>query len=345
MFGSYHGAFRSGLTLVTENALEDVWQYVRRYVGSEYTNDMYAETEARGVLSVKDAVDYALPRFRQACEFRESARDLSLVTRPLPLYYSLLNLTRAFYVMKTGMLADRSHGLSDSGTDGLLEARASTHKNGGTFRELCALLGWKDDIPSTFTLKDCLSQVPEICWQFNSPTRGMSLCVPVVADIYTSKLQLTFNGDYLAADGFQDYWHVAFPGLGQGITDVSNPAQPKLLLDIGLTGSTFLDQQDQIIAYCQRHLTDDVVVSHGRNFYLTRHRGGVPHLKREAAYFGAMFILGSIARYQPERLLAVESAGSETAWFLSKFLTAAERFYPQFMISLFQDERLYYIYP
>lgn len=92
MFGSYHGAFRRGKTLVTENALEDVWQYIRRFVGREYATDMYTWAGVDGVLPVQDAIHYALPRFRQACEFRDSARGLSLVTRPLPLYYSPYSL-------------------------------------------------------------------------------------------------------------------------------------------------------------------------------------------------------------------------------------------------------------
>lgn len=345
MFGSYHGAFRRGQTLVTENALEDIWQYVRRYIGSEYATDIYAGAGIDNMLSVQDAIHYALPRFRQACEFRDSARGLSLITKPLPLYYSLLNLTRAFYTMKTGMAAGRSHGLKSGDTEGLLESSASVNKTAGTFRELCTLLGWNDQIPSAFTLKDCLSQIPEICWQFNSPTRGTSLCVPIMADIFASNMQLTFNGDYVSAGEFQEHWNDAFPGLGPGKADIGNPTQPKLSLDIGLAGLNFVDQQDKIIAYCQKHLMDDVVVSHGRNFYLTRRHTGIPYLRREAAYFGAMFILGSIARYQPERLLSLEMEGSETAWFLGKFLAAAERFFPQFMISLFKDERLYYIYP
>jgi hypothetical protein len=42
-----------------------------------------------------------------------------------------------------------------------------------------------------------------------------------------------------------------------------------------------------------------------------------------------MFILGSIVRYQPELILPVSGSDSETGWLLRRFLSQAERFYPQ----------------
>jgi hypothetical protein len=46
-----------------------------------------------------------------------------------------------------------------------------------------------------------------------------------------------------------------------------------------------------------------------------------------------MFILGSLVRYQPEIILAAAGTESELGWFLGRFIRAAERFYPQLVLS------------
>lgn len=344
----YMGTYKHGAHYQTEDALDYVWDQIRRHSSREYLDGAYRM--AGTGLTKAEVIDYCLPRFRQACEFRASSRGLSLVTKPLPLYYALLNMTRAFVVLRDEAEPSSSHGLRDSKekVDDLLSYSVLVTK-GGTFGALWHLLGNAGEFPERLTLKDCLSQIPEILWQFNSPWRGMSLCVPVTAGVrYPGYGELTFAGEYLPDNSFSENWKSWFPDLATcaGECNLSNPGKPQFLTAEQLVfRQDHNADQDRVIAFARTYLTDDIMSMNNKRFFLTLRRQGVPPLRREAAYLGAMFILGSIVRYDPESLLKAAEPDAEVAWFLESFLKAAERFYPQLMLSLARGERLYLTYP
>ena len=65
----------------TENPLETVWSYIERVAASD-------SLATRGGLTSEHAL-FAAVRTRQAVEFRNASGATTLVTRPLPLYYSV----------------------------------------------------------------------------------------------------------------------------------------------------------------------------------------------------------------------------------------------------------------
>ncbi|WP_156915042.1 YaaC family protein [Rubidibacter lacunae] len=77
-------------------------------------------------------------------------------------------------------------------------------------------------------------------------------------------------------------------------------------------------------------------------WFAPRLRGSIGSMPRESFYYLAMFILGSVARYTPELLLAVSSPKTEVGWNLERFLTAAERYFPHLMLRWWTDESLYF---
>jgi hypothetical protein len=175
----YFGAYRRGMTWMTENALEEIWERIRRFTGREFLAESFSEgisEEAR-----RAAAKYALPRFRQACEFRSGAEPLALTSKPLLLYYSSLNLTRAFIAMKTGAAPSSAHGLTlDKGSisENILECATACTQH-GSFTDLHRLVPQDGALPSRFTLRSCLAQIPELCMPYKAPSRGVSMCVPV----------------------------------------------------------------------------------------------------------------------------------------------------------------------
>src|SRR5437660_1467825 len=103
------GSFQSGFRYESENPVEEVWSRVAR---------LGATTALRAGLC--DSVDasrtdqiarYAALRIRQAVEFRQATRGSTVLTAPLTLYYSFLNLVRALLSLSTAEEPSRTHGL------------------------------------------------------------------------------------------------------------------------------------------------------------------------------------------------------------------------------------------
>lgn len=61
-------------------------------------------------------------------------------------------------------------------------------------------------------------------------------------------------------------------------------------------------------------------------WYIYRKDHSIPQWPRAAYYFAAIFILGSVARYEPELLLGQNGIhATDTGWMLSRVLDCAER--------------------
>jgi hypothetical protein len=63
---------------------------------------------------------------------------------------------------------------------------------------------------------------------------------------------------------------------------------------------------------------------------------------REAYYMVALFILGSIVRYEPEMMLEASNPDAEVGWFLRRFLQVAERYFPQLMLMWIEQCPIYF---
>jgi len=84
-----HGSFQqSGAKLETENPLEEVWSTVALHGSADFLQKHLTPPVGH---SVAPYIQYAGIRARQAVEFREAARQATLLTSPLSLYYSFLN--------------------------------------------------------------------------------------------------------------------------------------------------------------------------------------------------------------------------------------------------------------
>lgn len=65
-------------------------------------------------------------------------------------------------------------------------------------------------------------------------------------------------------------------------------------------------------------------------------------LNRVGYYYVAMFIFGSVVRYEPELMLLVSSDESEIGWLLRRFLMHADRFFPQLKLSEIYKREIYF---
>lgn len=313
----YFGSFQIGDTVDTEDPLDAVWSYIERIASLDFLSSQ---------CSKKDNAPYATVRIRQAVEFRSASRATTLVTRPLPLYYSALNLARAGIAIVTGHQATSAHGLRHIISSDLLSNAARVVP--GTFADLVDAFRSAVPLGNQITLDDCLAALPELADQYSSIPGRISRAVPVKVG-YESDLCLKFDPAFLPSDiVFGSQWHLLFPKLAD-VCELGEHTGNVLVVKRSIDTFSY----EAIGRFCSGHLEHRLSFGTTPLWYAIRQSPGQDVLPRATYYMAGLFILSSMVRYQPELLVATDVVQSQTAWLLGRFLAAAERFLPQLLYS------------
>ena len=155
----FGGSFQKGTLYRKGSSLESSWKHLQR-IGT--IDNLARVAEKNGV--DKSFSSKASLRIRQGIEFRESSVDVSILTKPLLLYFSVLNLVRGILFALCGDIGSPSHGLRYVAGDSLLSCTATIKKN-GTYPKLLETLQVPDRaviIGSNYTLEDYLLLIPEL---------------------------------------------------------------------------------------------------------------------------------------------------------------------------------------
>ena len=321
---SYTGSFQHGLVIRTENPLEVVWEQISRIGTSEYAS---ALTPEKPQIDWTKHTQYACVRIRQALELRRSSDGASVLTKPLVLYYSFLNLLRACMALGPEVISPSKHGLIYRPYDQLLLNEAEF--DAGTFTTYLNSLNVPWTPGTRISLQSSLSKIPEIATDFNSPNRGKSDALPVSveAKMGSKAVRLHFDQRFIDEQTFRMAWPNEFPTL-------------KDFYELEDSGATLkLKQEHQpndyggVCTLCEKTMLYRLVLGNDPVWHVVRHKDGELNLPRAAYYFIAMFILGNVVRYQPELFQRALPPASEPEWFFERFLRSSERFFPQLMIS------------
>jgi hypothetical protein len=313
----YFGSFQLGDNVDAEDPLDAVWSYIERIASLDFL-------QSRG--GKKQNALYASVRIRQAVEFRNASRATTLVTRPLPLYYSALNLARAGIAVVTGNQATPAHGLRHITSSDLLSNAAKVVP--GTFPDLVGAVQSAVSLGNQLTLDDCLAALPELADQYSAIPGRISRAVGLNVR-YESGLCLRFDPASLPSDiVFGSQWQLLFPKLAD-VCELGEDPTNELVVKRSLDTASY----EAIGRFCSRHLEHRLSFGSTPLWYAIRQSPGQDVLPRAAYYLAGLFILSSVVRYQPELLVATDVVQSQPAWLLGRFLAAAERFLPQLLYS------------
>ena len=321
---SYIGSFQRGLLYRSENPLEEVWTQIARVGTPEYASSLKPVTPG---IDWNKHTNYASVRIRQSVELRNAGRNSTLLTRPITLYYSFLNLLRACMALAPEVIGPPHHGLEYRKNDQLLLNEAKLVP--GTFTAYLDSLKLPWKAGQVLSLQSCLSQIPEIAAEFNSPERGRTnvVSVSVEAKMGSNTVRLHFNSKSVDEAQFRSAWTTDYPNL-------------KNLCELGEKGTILKVRQEHqpkdysdVCSICEKYLLNRLAWSEDALWHALRHTEGQLILSRAGYYFVAVFILGSLARYQPELLQSALRSGTEMEWFFDRFMRTAERFFPQLMFS------------
>lgn len=330
--GFWHiGSFQHPHVFDSENPLEEVWSWIARYGTKDYIkNHLHPE---KTDIDWDEYVNYGIVRAKQAVEFRRSAKNTTLLTKPLTLYYSFLNLTRAFLALGPEIMPSSSHGLKFIKGDNLFSSGAKLIK--GTFTDYLSAFGFKWQKGKIISLKDTFARIIEIHQDFVSLKSHESFVSPV-------KLQVATGGPIyidplLPHKDFPQNWTIEFPSLADKC-ELEEDGQGFVINDKEICKS-----HESISKYLHEILHHDLTYNQMASaWYLIREVDTEPSFSRASYYYIAVFILGSIVRYEPELMLEVSQLDSETGWFIDRFLNKAERFFPQLKIGEQSKTTIYF---
>jgi hypothetical protein len=327
----YIGSFQHENRFPTETPLNEVWDRISRF-GTQSFLQKTCHPKDKGI-DWDQYLSYAKVRVRQAVEFHDSAQVSSILTTPLLLYYSYLNLTRAFLAISRDIIPKPAHGLRLIKSDNLLDTKARLCK--GTFTDYLKAEGIEYDSGSEISMADALGFVPEIAFDYKQLSKDRIYISTVAVEAFIrGEVRLKFQdfeGD------FSTTWKIEYPELADSC-ELDKEANCVLIVRDG----TATKDYEAIKTYLNDHLWPNLTLSTNPIWYTFRSNNKVIKLTRSAYYYVAMFILGSVVRYRPELLLEASSATSELTWILKRFVKLADRFYPQLKLMELYNSQIYF---
>lgn len=326
---NYIGSFQNErFQIRSEDPLNEVWNHIARFGTSFLEKNFKPEKED---IAWNEYLKYSQIRTRQALEFRHAARDATILTAPLPLYYSFLNLTRAFLALGPEVMPKPGHGLRFiHGTD-LLSSRAQFTK--GTFTDYLDTVGvvWCES--TQISLSDALGFIVEFAYDYGLFDQNRVHVQPIaVQAIMQGPVRLRFLN--YPADFAAD-WKEDFPELAEVCVAEEQCTLLVANENLGVDYSS-------IAEFLDKQLLPGLTLQNHATWYALRKKNGVIRLPRAAYYYVAMFILGSAVRYEPELILPASTADSEIGWLIQRFLRLAERFFPQLKLMEQYKSQIYF---
>lgn len=268
-------------------------------------------------------------RIRQAVELRRASRDLSPLSRPLPLYYSALNLVRGVLLAYFGEFGPPRHGLAYKGSSALVECAASVTKE-GTFTRFAHSVAPQLSLElegKVLSLRDAFAVIPELWADFPLLKAGPSCVACVRVDAFVrGDLLLTFSVHGTTAQEFDRSWPELFHWLKDDCERTAKPFQLRV--------KEPPKDEAAIGDFLRLKLLHDLVRRDNAIWFDHVARPGVTLQHRLTAYLAALFILSNVSRYEPELLDAVTRESTDVGYVVGTFLDGAERFFPQLILEL-----------
>lgn len=313
----------------SENPIEEVWLRIGRFGTSSFLENHFKPEKQD--IPWDDYLKFVRVRIRQSVEFRAASQSATLLTSPLPLYYSFLNLTRAFLALGPELIPRSGHGLKFIKAGDLLDSKAQLIK--GTFTDYLNSLSieWKEG--SEITLGDALGHIVELDRDFSSFSPNQSYVQPIWVK---AKMKGAVHLQFLKyPKNFLQEWQNDFAVLAHACVYEEDATLRVIDPQVG-------QEYANVSKFLAEKLMPGLVLQNHSTWYMYRNDNLPIKLNRIGYYYVAMFILGSVVRYEPELMLSVSSDESEIGWLLRRFFKLAERFFPQLKLSEFHKTEIYF---
>ena len=317
----YIGRLEHYYRIRTENPIEEIWACWLKLTDFHYLQPKWDGADEERMTSVSTYI-------KQAHEYYRASKVSSLLTRPVLVYYSFLNLAKAFVFLKTDTSPSEYHGLCNFRvSDCLLDISAET--NNGVFITMAKTLGQSLDIKISFALKDLVANMIEMAHAYTDYYRRKGCLVTPNVEVYADgNINVVFPAN-MFPDGKDHFRQLLFertklaedfeeiPIEDESITLKLKAVIPPKTID--KEGTALMRKHFQFSAF-----QDD-------NYYLNicpPDKQLLPVL----SYFASMFLLSSIVRYHPTHVYRfLNDKNTSVAWFFNILCERSERVFPNLL--------------
>jgi YaaC-like protein len=306
----------------TDAPIEEIWKFLLIFADIGYLKKRWSTTEASLV-----AVSTML---RQAHEYHLASRTVSLLTRPLLIYYSMLNLAKAAIYIVTDVPPFENHGLCSSRmADRLTDC--SGQARSGVFQQLCRIEGLEIPSKRRLSFEDFVANLLEMEYASRDYLgRQSEILRPKVTSYFGGKVEIHISKAQAAALNIDP--SEAIKGRSDLLKDFN---ETETVDEILLTSKISWDGDDgrqkrrELVA---RHVTFGVFPGQPPFLCLLPHDRKLP---RASSYFGAMWLLSEIVRYEPQYVDRFLRGGDDSVeWYVREVCDMSERVFPNLMIDL-----------
>ncbi|MFT3732847.1 MAG: YaaC family protein [Hyphomicrobium sp.] len=282
----------------------------------------------------------------QAEEYYRSAEVASLATRPLPLYYGMLTLSKAAILAwndEISLLDLKYHGLDSRPRSGDLKLYKETpdkwtlsdeyaSANSGVFTRLAGLYGVQNiAVGDVFTFDDILKTDAELAVAYNRMNNFGSLTFPLYSStVSDDPVKIVMYPSTRSVDEFKKIFAFIEPDF-----EIS----PALLHDqaITVTSRNHLLKSPAYLGFEHPDVGGRYIVGPALNLSDGKKRRYVP---RPIADYAGMFILSDLVRYRPQFWVEVVRGDPRgNVGLVSLFVASCRRRFAHAMLNALYGER------
>ncbi len=293
----------------------------------------YFETEynARQFLKKKftlpdeDLIDTARSlafTMKTAKEYFESADRVSLLTRPLLLFYGMTALSKVLFMATHGIKSpSKGHGLETPKLEAFKDLSTSVRKE-GTFPQFHSCYSKEKLFRRKFRMKELLSLVPEIKVEYETVYDEKSRALKIL------RIQ---NRIYLVDSEIEKYKNLAtdLKGFSPEITPIGKT-------EIGICILSSATKIPSIRAVSGEKYLVLPLRRHNQNLFL-------PEM---SVHFLIMYLLGMISRYRPKEWgETIEGEKSGEIYIIQKFLETVTRKFPNLILNKLCNQNFVFMSP
>ncbi|MCK6259506.1 YaaC family protein [Fictibacillus sp. KIGAM418] len=331
---SYIGMYENYSKIQSDNPLRDIWDMILKNSDINFLSQRWEEKDM-------DSYTYVSTSITQAYEYFRASKVSSLKTRPLLLYYSFLNLTKAILFLKSNKKPTNYHGLCKEKIEKKIEKSEdfllfSAEVNNGVFYQLGELIGTQPAIKTIFTLEDLFNNIVELSAVFSEYfNKNHNFICPKVDGYSNGVLKLTFNKEVLSVNEItKTNLEETFIKEFSLEEDEQNIIFYNKLNKQGEEYNIFHKQATEILEkYFSFSVYDD------KRYYFNCNNS--TKINGALACYGIMYLLSSIVRYKPEHIYKLlDDKTISINWFLGKICDTLERIYPNMMLNILFEEKI-----
>ena len=168
----------------TENPEKEIWTMLSYFESEHNAREYLAEKLQKecSQLEINELAKNLSVDMQAAKEYYKAAQNVSPLTRPLLIYYGMVNLAKVLHIANKGESPEgKKHGLETVKPWNLILAELSVKiKQYGIFPEFYHCYSNEDIHGASFSLKQLLSQIPELKVAYETVYKEKSLALKVV---------------------------------------------------------------------------------------------------------------------------------------------------------------------